>query len=87
MRYTINSDGIRRSENGEFASWAEARAAADRRRAEALAARIARMTPAERDSYERRLKMQQLVAAGVHVAPISVPNRRNDWNDEPPEDM
>lgn len=86
MRYTITSDGIRESSSGEF-TWIEAKAERDRRRAEAQAAKVAQMSPEQRELYESRREMQRLAEAGVHVAPRAAPTQRDTWNDEPPEDM
>lgn len=73
MRYTITSEGIRKSENGEFATWAEAQSEWNRRIAAATKSQTAEQ------------KRNQWLAE--HNVPINPPTRRNSWNDQPPEDM
>ena len=75
MKYTITTGGIMKSENGEYATWADAMVVWKLRCAESNA----RMSEAKR-------QLQNRVANGIDVAPISIPNRRNTWNDEPPTD-
>jgi len=73
MRYTITNGGIEKSETGEYATWAAALIVWQRQCAESNAG-----------MPEAKRQLQKRVESGIHMAPISNPNRRNTWNDEPP---
>jgi hypothetical protein len=72
MRYKITSKGIEKSEDGEFATWAEVMAEWNRR--------ISTTTKPQTIEQKRNTWMAE------HNVPTNPPTRRNSWNDQPPED-